>query len=287
VGRAGGCHRQPFGAAVYDTLAARHLGLKPIGPSVLLTTHAPPADPELGLQDAAAIGSALGSRFAMISLPERTAAEIAGLTRRYVASFHRVIVISDLFNVASLEVTTVDVGGFLGVEFRHRLLFRTPRFIKRSIDIVASAAGLALLLPFFLIVAALIRLTSTGPVFYSQSRIGLRGERFRAWKFRSMRQNADHLLESFLHSNPDLRREWENERKLKRDPRHADRSIIANHESGRVASVVERPQGRDEHHRSADWIPRLKYGHQYDMYKRVRPGINAVANLRPQQHDLR
>ena len=65
---------------------------------------------------------------------------------------------------------------------------------KRLVDLVVSAAALVVLFPVFLLLAALIKLTSPGPVFYRQTRCGLGGRRFQLLKFRSMVANADQLL---------------------------------------------------------------------------------------------
>lgn len=59
--------------------------------------------------------------------------------------------------------------------------------MKRAFDIAASGATLVMLLPLFLTVAALIKLDSPGPVFFSQSRWGKDGKKIRVYKFRSMR----------------------------------------------------------------------------------------------------
>ncbi len=75
------------------------------------------------------------------------------------------------------------------------------------------------LLPFLLIIALIVRLSSQGPVFYSQPRLGRNGMQFRAWKFRTMVVDADCTLAKHLASNPYARREWEQDHKLKRDPR--------------------------------------------------------------------
>jgi lipopolysaccharide/colanic/teichoic acid biosynthesis glycosyltransferase len=64
---------------------------------------------------------------------------------------------------------------------------------KRLFDIVASAIGLLVLWPVFLVIAALIKLEDAGPVFYRQERIGYKGRPFKIWKFRSMVINADKL----------------------------------------------------------------------------------------------
>jgi exopolysaccharide biosynthesis polyprenyl glycosylphosphotransferase len=65
---------------------------------------------------------------------------------------------------------------------------------KRLVDIMIAGASLIVLSPLFLLLAALIKLTSRGPVFYRQTRCGLGGRRFTLLKFRSMVQNADQLL---------------------------------------------------------------------------------------------
>lgn len=67
---------------------------------------------------------------------------------------------------------------------------------KRLLDLLSSVALLALLSPVFLLVAAAIKADSRGPVFYRQWRTGLNGRRFRMYKFRTMRKDAERLKES-------------------------------------------------------------------------------------------
>ena len=63
--------------------------------------------------------------------------------------------------------------------------------IKRAFDIVASALGLILLSPLFALIALQVKLSSRGPVFYSQERIGLYGLPFHIYKFRTMIEHAE------------------------------------------------------------------------------------------------
>lgn len=62
---------------------------------------------------------------------------------------------------------------------------------KRALDIFGSSVGLVLLSPLFLFVAIAIKLSSPGPVFFKQKRVGYLGDLFVCWKFRSMRDKAD------------------------------------------------------------------------------------------------
>ena len=69
--------------------------------------------------------------------------------------------------------------------------------LKRLVDICGSAIGLALLAPWFLVIALLVKSDSPGPAFFVQTRIGRNGKPFRLYKFRSMREGND----SAIHRN--------------------------------------------------------------------------------------
>jgi exopolysaccharide biosynthesis polyprenyl glycosylphosphotransferase len=73
--------------------------------------------------------------------------------------------------------------------------------LKRFTDILLAAAALVLLLPFMLLLALVIPLTSPGPAIFRQERCGLNGRRFVFYKFRSMCDNAEELKASVAHLN--------------------------------------------------------------------------------------
>ncbi|MCL1512590.1 sugar transferase, partial [Parasaccharibacter sp. TMW 2.1884] len=80
-----------------------------------------------------------------------------------------------------------------------RHIYRT---IKRMFDIIASLIGLILVSPLFLIVAIAIKIEDpSGPVFYTQTRLGKRQEPFEMYKFRSMVVNAEKLKHKLLKKN--------------------------------------------------------------------------------------
>lgn len=91
--------------------------------------------------------------------------------------------------------------------------------VKRGFDILFSFCALVFCLPLFILLIILIRLTSKGQAIYSQKRIGRGGKPFLCYKFRSMYQDADARLKELLDSCPELRKEWSETRKLKKDPR--------------------------------------------------------------------
>jgi undecaprenyl-phosphate glucose phosphotransferase len=69
--------------------------------------------------------------------------------------------------------------------------WRWDRVAKRAVDFAGALVGLTLLTPLFLVVAALILITSGRPVFYMQERVGQGGRLFKMFKFRSMRRDAE------------------------------------------------------------------------------------------------
>lgn len=79
------------------------------------------------------------------------------------------------------------------------------RLAKRLLDITAAGLGLLLLSPLLLVVVALIWLSSGRPIFYTQERIGRGGRRFRIWKFRSMRIDAERETGPIFATNHDTR----------------------------------------------------------------------------------
>lgn len=87
---------------------------------------------------------------------------------------------------------------------------------KRVFDIVVSSTLLIILSPLFAIVAILIKLSSKGPVFYSAPRVGTGYQIFPFYKFRSMRQNADHLLDQIKDLN-----QYKNNNENKSDDVHS------------------------------------------------------------------
>lgn len=91
---------------------------------------------------------------------------------------------------------------------------------KRLIDICGALVGIAILLPLTVVVAIInFANKENGPLFYSQKRIGKNGKYFKMYKFRSMVVGADEILKKLLEENEDLRKEFEETRKLQDDPR--------------------------------------------------------------------
>ena len=140
--------------------------------------------------------------------------------------------------------------------------------MKRLFDIVASACGLIVLSPLFLVLAIWVKLDSDGPVFYRQTRVGRNNQDFRLYKFRSMRVGADRQgLITVGGRDPRITRSGYFIRKYKLD----ELPQLINVFLGDMSLVGPRPEVR-------------KY---VDMYTAeqlhvldVRPGITDMASIR-------
>lgn len=232
-----------------------------------------------GLGVAPAMARACGVRHALVAVPDLSGDRLHTVLDRHAREFPHVLVVPDLSEVSSLWTSTKDLGGFLGLEIRQQLLLPVPRALKMVLDYTLTVVGGMVALPLILALAVAMRLTSKGPVFYSQWRIGMNGERFRAWKFRTMVENADAVLQRHLDANPALRKEWLETQKLKNDPRVTPIGRIL-----RRTSLDELPQLWNVLRGEMSLVgPRpivdaecARYGDNFGLLIRVRPGVTGL-----------
>ncbi|MDX2180556.1 MAG: undecaprenyl-phosphate galactose phosphotransferase WbaP [Bryobacteraceae bacterium] len=160
-----------------------------------------------------------GIEYCVLAMPRLRGDALMEFFERYAARFRNVVVIPDLFGLASLGTQTRDFGGILGIEIRQRLLLRVPRAAKRLTDLALCGASIVLLAPLLGVLWLAVRLSSHGPAFYSHTRIGQDGRMFAMLKFRTMYSNGKEILDRHLAEDPEAAGEWERERKLRHDPR--------------------------------------------------------------------
>jgi lipopolysaccharide/colanic/teichoic acid biosynthesis glycosyltransferase len=98
---------------------------------------------------------------------------------------------------------------------RPRYTHRFYRVAKRTFDVLASTAGLLVLFPLMLLVAVAIVINDGFPFIFRQVRLGEGGRKFTIYKFRSMRKDAEKILQS----RPDLMEEYQRTFKIENDPR--------------------------------------------------------------------
>jgi exopolysaccharide biosynthesis polyprenyl glycosylphosphotransferase len=103
-------------------------------------------------------------------------------------------IVSDLYGVITSPLAVDDIHGIPVFSLREAPLDRRlNRWLKRSFDLGLTLAGLLLISPLLLLIAAAVKLSSPGPVFFRQARVGLGNRQFMMLKFRSMRADAEAL----------------------------------------------------------------------------------------------
>ncbi|MFF1252981.1 sugar transferase [Pseudarthrobacter sp. NPDC058329] len=103
-----------------------------------------------------------------------------------------------LTDIAGPRIHTQPVAGLPLIHVSTPKLTGGKKVAKRAFDLAISGVLLAVLAPVFLTIAILVRVTDSGPVFYRQERVGIRGTTFHMLKFRSMKVNADAELAALL-----------------------------------------------------------------------------------------
>ncbi len=99
--------------------------------------------------------------------------------------------VPDLLDIFTAHTTTIEIGGVPVLRLKALAFSGWQGFLKRTFDIVVSLFSLIVLSPLFLLIALIIKLTSPGPVFYKQKRVGMDGKEFTMLKFRSMVVDAE------------------------------------------------------------------------------------------------
>lgn len=164
------------------------------------------------------------------------------------------------------------------LRMRNNLRRWPARLTKRVFDTVIALVLLTVLSAVLLVIALLIR-RDGGPALFAHSRVGRGAKSFNCYKFRTMRVNAEQDLEQLLLRQPELRDQWESERKLQQDPRVSRLGKVLRETSldelpqlinvirGEMSLVGPRPVVSEELQR---------YGEDVGYYLMVRPGMTGL-----------
>lgn len=220
-----------------------------------------------------------GATYAIAVAPSLARHDLLALIETIGTSFQHILVVPGLLGGAAVWASSRCIETVLGFEVCQNLLLPLPRRLKRLVDLLGGLALLALAAPLILILALAIRLTSRGPAFYSQNRLGWKGRPFRMWKFRTMVSTADAVLADYLAHHPEARAEWQRSHKLRHDPRVTPVGRIL-----RRFSLDELPQLWNVLRGDMSLVgPRpivdaevAAYGETVSLYTRVRPGLTGL-----------
>jgi putative colanic acid biosynthesis UDP-glucose lipid carrier transferase len=121
-----------------------------------------------------------------ITFPMRAEERIREVLMKLADTTASVYIVPDFFVFELLHARWTNINGLPAVSVFENPLYGIDGLAKRSVDLLLGSLGLAVAAVPMLAIAVLIKLTSTGPVFFRQRRYGLDGREILVWKFRSM-----------------------------------------------------------------------------------------------------
>ncbi|MCX7633627.1 MAG: undecaprenyl-phosphate galactose phosphotransferase WbaP [Turneriella sp.] len=285
VGEADAAIKIQSALSAEKTLGYRFLGFVPLDRSQKLRArrlkdHVLPVIGEL--RDLEKLLRQKRAECVLLAMPHASREKTSQLAERVYRHVHHVLVIPEMRSGALLnsELYHLFVQQLFLIKLRNSLTGKPARFTKMVFDISLVLLSLPLLLPFFIVIAAVIRITSRGPAIYGQTRIGKNGRRFKVLKFRTMYRDAESRLQELLAHDPAARAEWQKYHKLRNDPRITpigrwlrrssldELPQLLNVLKGEMSLVGPRPVTEAE--------LRERYRERADYYKLVRPGITGL-----------
>lgn len=182
---------------------------------------------------------------------------------------------SGLYEIITTGLTVKEFAYVPLVGVNKVRLTGVDEFLKYSLDILLTLPALILLSPIMLLISLLIKIDSHGPIIHRRRVMGMHGDEFDAFKFRTMYENGDEILEAY----PELHEELENNFKLKSDPRVTMIGKIL-----RKTSLDELPQLLNVLRREMSLVgPRIITPAEVEKYEKwdinlmtVRPGITGL-----------
>jgi len=178
--------------------------------------------------------------------------------------------VPDIFNMQLLNHSVRELNGLPLITLSESpMTLESELFCKTAIDKVIAALMLVVLSPLMLTIAALVRYTSPGPIFFKQKRHGWDGRIIEVWKFRSM----------YLHGDTEVVQASRNDSRITPIGRFIRRSSIDelpqlfNVLAGSMSLVGPRPHALAHNGFYAQYI------RSYMMRHRIRPGMTGLAQV--------
>ena len=180
-------------------------------------------------------------------------------------------VIPDMYDIMLGTVKMNHLYGAVLIEIKQEIMPTWQKILKRFLDVVLSIFGLIVLSPLFLYIIIRVKLSSAGPIFYRQERIGLNGKPFMIYKFRSMYTDAEDTGPQLSRTGDDRCTPWGSTmRKWRLDELPQFRNVL----KGDMSLVGPRPERQF-------FIEQIM--HRAPHYKhllKVRPGITSWGQVK-------
>jgi exopolysaccharide biosynthesis polyprenyl glycosylphosphotransferase len=144
----------------------------------------------------------------LIALPYEQHSQLLELMNNVEGMNIDLMLVPDVLDMMTSRIRIKEIGGVPFITLKDVPLSTWNRITKRGFDLVVAAVVLLVTLPLTLLVAILVKITSKGPVFYMQERVGLDGVSFPILKFRSMKTNAEASTGPVRNKKDDNRASW-------------------------------------------------------------------------------
>jgi undecaprenyl-phosphate galactose phosphotransferase len=218
---------------------------------------------------------------AIIDINHTDIHEVNDLIDHIQKNLHRIILLPKISKIPIINGELISSIHHKGMAFylKNNLLSVVDRNIKRIFDYFASILLIILFMPLLVILFIIVSIDTKGNPLFTHKRLGYHGGAFNVWKFRTMHLDSNHRLESILENCEKSRIEWENDFKLKNDPR-----VTVVGRFLRKTSLDELPQLINVFRGEMSLVgPRpitemeiVKYGEYYDYFMAVKPGITGL-----------
>lgn len=207
----------------------------------------------------------------IIALDSTEHEKLSNLVSRIDGSKIRIKILSDMYDILSGSVKMTNIFGALLIEINTDSMPIWQESIKRILDFVFSTVAIILLIPVYLILAISVKLSSKGPIFFRQERVGLKGRKFMIIKFRSMYVEAENDGPQLSSENdPRITASGRIMRKMRLDEFPQFFNVLM----GEMSLVGPRP----ERQFFIDQISKIEP--QYSQLTRVRPGITSWGQVK-------
>jgi exopolysaccharide biosynthesis polyprenyl glycosylphosphotransferase len=134
-------------------------------------------------------------------------------------NYIQIYMIPDLINLVSNPIDIGYINSVPLLTFRESRLTSFEGKLKRLTDFIFAFLGLVVVVPIMLVIGILIKMSSKGQILFKHKRLGMNGHYIYLYKFRTMVENADKVLEELFLKHPELKKEYEENFKLENDPR--------------------------------------------------------------------
>ena len=156
----------------------------------------------------------------LIAIPQLSRRDLKKIKEKILDKVVNIKYLPHIDGLVTFDTKIDDFDGLLMISTSEGSITWLERFLKRSIDIIGSFVGLLTLIPLTAYVKHVNHKEGDyGPVIYKQKRIGKDGKLFTIYKYRTMVENADQILEELMNSDPKIREEYTINKKLQNDPR--------------------------------------------------------------------